>query len=235
MKSPATWSAAIEPRLLAAEGIRALSRSPDDLGAWERVARAQTACVAPDACRLRDGDQGLEQTVEIYPDYAPARSRLAFRLLFAAHMGWIDRDDGCAPAASTRFAPLTLDDSDSWGQIALGYLAMMERRTEESIAAFRRAVELNPNSATAHGDLGRGLAFAGQDREAIAQAEDAIRLSPLDPDMAMFLGAIAVAHYGAGRYAEAAPICRRTVAVASRLSGRATPALCEPRPDRAHR
>src|SRR4029077_11963901 len=77
-----------------------------------------------------------------------------------------------------------------------------ERRTEASIAAFRRAVELNPNSAKAHGDLGRGLAFAGQDCEAIAQAEEAIRLSPLDPDMALFLGAIAVAHYGAGRYGE---------------------------------
>ena len=50
--------AAIEPRLLAAEGIRTLSRSPDDLGAWERVARAETRCVAPDAGRLRDGDQG---------------------------------------------------------------------------------------------------------------------------------------------------------------------------------
>ena len=34
--------AAIEPRLLAAEGVRALSRSSDDLGAWELVARAQT-------------------------------------------------------------------------------------------------------------------------------------------------------------------------------------------------
>jgi len=47
------------------------------------------------------------------------------------------------------------------------------------------------------------LAFAGQDREAIEQAEEAIRLSPLDPMMALFLGAIAVAHYVSGRYAEA--------------------------------
>ena len=35
-------AAAIEPHLLAAEGVRALSRQPDDLGAWELVARAQT-------------------------------------------------------------------------------------------------------------------------------------------------------------------------------------------------
>jgi TolB-like protein len=195
--------AAIEPRLLAAEGIRTLSRSPDDLGAWERVARAET-----DVWRLTRADyataiKGLEQTVEIYPDYAPARSRLAFRLLFSAHMGWIDREYGLLTGRRHATRAIELDDCDSWGQTALGYLGLMERRTEESIAAFRRAVELNPNSAKAHGDLGRGLAFAGYDREAIAQVDDAIRLSPLDPDMALFLGAIAVAHYGAGRYADA--------------------------------
>ena len=54
--------AAIEPRLLAAEGIRALSRSSDDLGAWERVARAET-----DVWRLTRADyataiKGLEQS-----------------------------------------------------------------------------------------------------------------------------------------------------------------------------
>ena len=194
--------AAIEPRLLAAEGIRTLSRSPDDLGAWERVARAEN-----DVWRLTRADyataiKGLEQTVEIYPDYAPARSRLAFCLLFSAHMGWIDREYGLLTGRRHAIRAVELDGGDSWGQAALGYLGMMEWRTGESIAAFRRAVELNPNSAKAHGDLGRGLAFAGQDREAIAQAQDAIRLSPLDPDMALFLGAIAVAHYGAGRYGE---------------------------------
>jgi tetratricopeptide (TPR) repeat protein len=121
-------------------------------------------------------------------------------------MGWVDRDVGLRAGREHAVRAVALDDCDSWAQAALGYLAMMERRTEESIAAFRRAVELNPNSATAHGDLSRALAFAGHDREAIAHAEDAIRLSPMDPDMALFLGGIAVAHYGAGRYAEAVRI-----------------------------
>jgi Flp pilus assembly protein TadD len=90
------------------------------------------------------------------------------------------------------------------GHIALGYLALMERRTEESLAAFRRAVRLNPNSAAAQSHLSRGLAFAGHDKEAIEHGENAIRLSPLDPEMALFLGAIGVAHYVAGRFAAAA-------------------------------
>ena len=37
----------------------------------------------------------------------------------------------------------------------------------------------------------------------IERGEEAIRLSPFDPEMAMFLGGIAVAHYAAGRFPEA--------------------------------
>src|SRR5439155_18330862 len=98
---------------------------------------------------------------------------------------------------------VALDELDPWGQIALGYSSMMERRTEESLAAFRRAINLNPSSATAHCYLRHGLAFAGQGREAIAHGEEAIRLSPLDPETAMFIGGIAVSHYLAGRFQEA--------------------------------
>src|SRR6202171_6080399 len=79
--------AAIEPRLLAAEGIRTLSRSSDDLGAWERVARAQTYLWLLTRADYAAAIKGLRQTVEIYPDYAPGQSRLAFCLLFSAHMG----------------------------------------------------------------------------------------------------------------------------------------------------
>lgn len=195
---------AIEPRLLAAEGVRALARSPDDLGAWELVARAQTQVWRVTRADYATAIDALKQTVAIYPDYAPARSLLAFRLLFAAHMGWVDRDDALRTGRLHAIRAIALDDSDPWGQIGLGYLGMMERRTEESIAAFRRAVELNPNSAAARGGLGHCLAFAGHDREAIEHAENAIRLSPLDPDMAIFVGGIAVAHYCARRYLDAA-------------------------------
>jgi TolB-like protein/cytochrome c-type biogenesis protein CcmH/NrfG len=195
--------AAIEPRLLAAEGVRAFSRSSDDLGAWERVARAQTHVWRLTRSDNEAAADALRRAVEAYPDYAPAQSLLGFCLVFAAHNGWIDRDKGLLAGRQHIVRAIALDDCDPWGQIAFGYSSMMERRTEESIAAFRRAVDLNPNSAAAHCYLSHGLAFAGQDREAIAHGEDAIRLSPLDPEMAMMLGGIAVAHYTAGRYAEA--------------------------------
>jgi TolB-like protein/Flp pilus assembly protein TadD len=196
-------AAAIEPSLLAAEGVRALSRSSEDLGAWELVARAQTHSWRLTRADYETAIGVLNRAVESYPDYAPARSLLSFCLVFAAHMGWVDRDQGLLPGRQHAARAMALDDCDPWGHIALGYLALMERRTEESIAAFRRAVDLNPNSAAAHAHLGHGLAFAGRDREAIEHGENSIRLSPVDPMMALFLGTFAVAHYTAGRFAEA--------------------------------
>jgi TolB-like protein len=191
---------AIEPFVLAAEGIRASTRSAQDLGAWEQVARAQTHVWRLNREDNRAAIDALQVAVETYPDYAPARGMLGFCLVFAAHNGWIDRNEGLKAGREHTLRAIELDHRTAWGQIALGYLRMMERRTEESIGAFDAAVKLNPSSAAAHCYLSHGLAFAGRDREAIEHAEAAIRLSPMDPEMAMFFGGIAVAHYTAGRY-----------------------------------
>jgi TolB-like protein len=196
-------AAALEPHLLAAEGVRALSRSAEDLGAWELVARAQThvwRMTNPDYATAIDM---LQRAVETFPDYAPARSLLAFCLAFAAHMGWADRTQGPLPREHAHRA-IALDEHDPWAHIALGYWALMEKHTDEAIGAFRRALDLNVNSAAANAHLGHALAFAGQHEEAIERAEVAIRLSPFDPMTALSLGTIAVAHYTAGRYVEAA-------------------------------
>src|SRR5262245_42997103 len=195
-------AAALEPHLLAAEGVRALSRSAEDLGAWELVARAQThvwRMTNPDYATAIDMPQRAVQT---FPDYAPARSSRAFCLAVAAHMGWVDRAQRSLPREHANRA-IALDEHDPWAHIALGYWALMERRTEEAIGAFRRALDLNPNSAAANAHLGHALAFAGEQGEAIERAEIAIRLSPFDPMTALSLGTIAVAHYTAGRYTEA--------------------------------
>jgi TolB-like protein/tetratricopeptide (TPR) repeat protein len=195
---------AIEPRLLAAEGVRAtLSRSPGDLGAWELVARAKAHSWRLTRSDYEAAIEPLERAVAAYPDYAPARSLLGFCLVFAAHMGWISRDQGLLPGRQHAIRAIMLDDRDSWGHIALGVCAMMERRTQESLAALHRALKLNPNSATAHAHLSRSFAFAGRVREAIEHGEIAVRLSPLDPEMALFLGGFAIAYFAAGRYARA--------------------------------
>src|SRR5215813_1903258 len=136
---------AIEPFVLAAEGTRAFAREAQDLGAWEHVARAQTHVWRLNVDDNRVAIEALQRTVDAYPNYEPARSLLGFCLVFAAHNGWIEPAEGLKRGREHTLRAIELDSWTTWGQIALGYLRMMEKRTSEAIAAFETAVRLNPN------------------------------------------------------------------------------------------
>ena len=96
-------AAAIEPQLLAAEGVRTLSRSADDLGAWELVARAQTHFWRLTREDCAAAVEPLKRAVEPYPDYAPARGLLAFCLVLPPTWVGSTASKGCSPAVSRRF------------------------------------------------------------------------------------------------------------------------------------
>jgi TolB-like protein len=94
---------AIQPRLLAAEGVRAFSRSPSDLGAWELVARAQTHVWRLNRSDHEAAIDALHRAVDAYPDYAPARSLLGFCLVFPRIMAGSIATRACKPAVRTSF------------------------------------------------------------------------------------------------------------------------------------
>jgi adenylate cyclase len=58
---------------------------------------------------------------------------------------------------------------------------MFSGRHEEARRRLRRATDLDPNSAFAHGYIGISHAFAGEREAALPLLDDAIRLSPRDP------------------------------------------------------
>jgi tetratricopeptide (TPR) repeat protein len=104
-----------------------------------------------------------------------------------------------------------LDDSDPWAHLALAWVAFTRRQTNEAGEEYRRALELNPNFAAAHGYLGLALALDGRASQAIENVEQAMRMSPRDPQNSMFNAALASAHYQAGRYTEAVEYGRRAL------------------------
>jgi hypothetical protein len=110
-------AAAIEPHLLTAEGVRALARSSDDLGAWELVARARAHFWRLTRRDYEIAIETLQHAVDTYPDYAPARASLGFCLVFAAHMGWIDPDQGLPAGGEHASRAIALDDLDPWGTL----------------------------------------------------------------------------------------------------------------------
>lgn len=204
----ASVTAAIEPKLLAAEGIRAESRSIEDLNAWDLVARAVSHFWKLTAAESATAIAMLRQAVQRYPDYAPAHSILAFVLVVSSHLGWTASGTFAAECA---LRAAELDDQDPWAHVALGYLAFTARQTDEAIDCFRRALDINPNFAAARGFIGFALACDGRSEDAIENLQHAIRMSPRDPLNFSFFGGLAAAHYLAGRYAEAVDWARQQV------------------------
>ena len=195
--------AAIEPKLLEAEGIRSQGRSPEDLGAWDMVMQANSLL-----WRLTKTDSDaaiamLRLATERYHDYAPAHSMLAFALLFRAIPVGVSRSQDVKEAVPLASRAAELDDSDPWAHLALGWAAFLMRRTHDAVVEFQRALDINPNFAAAYGHLGQTLAFDGQSDRAIPQLEQALRMSPHDPQNVIVYTALAVAHYVASRYPEA--------------------------------
>jgi TolB-like protein/Flp pilus assembly protein TadD len=202
-------SAVIEPKIVAAEAIRSGRRPVADLNAWDLVARAVWHFWKLNATESEIAVDHLRKAAEHHPNYAAAHSMLAFILLFSAHMGWTAGDRRLAAEQARR--AVDLDDSDPWAYMALGYLAFVNRKTNEAVYHFQTATELNPNFAAAYGYVGLALQHDGQSDDAIGHLDKAIRMSPRDPLNSLFLGGIAGAHYFAGRYQDAIKWARQAV------------------------
>jgi TolB-like protein/class 3 adenylate cyclase/Tfp pilus assembly protein PilF len=202
---------AIEPRLLEAESLRSQDRSPKDIDAWDMVMRANSLFWRLTNTESEAAIEILKRAVELHPDYAPARSMLAFMLLMTR---WAVRTSSefepeVKEAAKLAARAIQLDDSDPWAHLVLGSVAFTQRQTNEAVDEYRRALELNPNFAAARGYLGLALALDGRSDAAIENIEHAMRMSPRDPQNSLFNTALAAAHYQAGRYTEAVGFARR--------------------------
>ena len=144
----------------------------------------------------------LNRAIKRYPNYAPAHSMLAFMLLVSSHLHR-DAFDGTRADASagTRRACRGTRRQRPVGASRAG-LRGVHAATHRPRARpnFNALYSLNPNFAAAHGYLGWTLAFDGQSDKAMTHLEEALRMSPHDPQNAIFNVGMAIAHYMAGRY-----------------------------------
>src|SRR5205085_11270206 len=109
--------------------------------------------------------------------------------------------------AATR--AIELDESSPEGHAALAMLLCYDFKLRESEAEFKRALELDPNYATAHHWYGNTLLTAvGRFDEAIKEGERAIELDPFSLVINTDLGSTFIL---ARRYDEAIAQLRRTL------------------------
>lgn len=195
---------AIEPALAQAERQRAQRKPVPQLDAWESFQRARWLSFGlRSADDVREAVRLYARARELDPSFATAAALEAVARFTLITYLW-EPDPARAVPELLRVAEigLALDEGDPAVQAALGYACGINGDHAREIAAFERAIELNPSLTIAYEGLAGALCAERPD-DAIRISEKAIRLSPRDPHMYFLVHRIAVAHLMAGRYEDA--------------------------------
>ena len=122
----------------------------------------------------------FQEAVEKDPKYARAYAGLADCYAMLSIYGLGPADDYIPKARAAALTSLQIDDSLAEAHASLAIIAQSydyDWPTAEK--EFRRALDLNPNYATAHQWYAESLAFQGRFGEALAESEKARQLDPL--------------------------------------------------------
>ena len=98
---------------------------------------------------------------------------------------------------------LALDANYSPANHAKGDVLRAERRFNDAIAAYERALALNPNNAATYGSLADTYRALGQYEKAIEFYDKAIRFSPRDPLLFAWYCHKGDAYFGLQQYDQA--------------------------------
>jgi tetratricopeptide (TPR) repeat protein len=99
----------------------------------------------------------------------------------------------------------------------LGLLRQMQNRLSEAQNEFEAAISLDPNNARAYLHLGQTLLFLGRPEAAITPLEQAIRLGPDDPKVAITYWTLGTCQLLLGRVGQAIDLLQTAHAADTRL------------------
>lgn len=177
----------------------------------------------------------LQLLVERLPSHPLPLAWLAKWHVFRVNQGWSDDRAGDSQRALD-YATRAIE-SDPTCSIALTVDAWanlnLRKRFDIANQRFEQAVEANPNDSMAWLLKGTMHAFEGKGDTAVAAAQRAIRLSPLDPRRSYYDSLAATAHLSAGNFTRSIELAERSLradrlhlstlralAIAQQLSGR---------------
>jgi adenylate cyclase len=206
--------ASIFPEVGRAEMERAVRKEPGSLDAWDCVLRGSWHLEKFTREDNVEAQSLFGRAVALDPSSASAFAGLAVTHLSEATYGWTDSPERSIEEANRLVRKsLELDSREPRGTLAMAHCLGVGGQRDQMIAVLQRLIELNPNSASSYGQLGFVLSYAGRPDDAITNLERAMRLSPRDHSMHMWLVGMGWAHFAMGRYEAAASWlerCRQT-------------------------
>lgn len=123
----------------------------------------------------------FEKASGLDPAFASALSKLGWTYFADWVMGWSQDRKSLQIAMEKAQNALSANKASFEGQCLAASVLLWEKKHDEAIATYQKALDLNPNYAEACSGLGDALAWAGRPEEAIPLIEEAIRLNPSHP------------------------------------------------------
>jgi TolB-like protein len=158
----------------------------------------------------------FEAALRLNPEHLPALNGLAQTMLVQWQSTWYPRsgDEHLEELDRVMQKALAVKPDDAIAIYHRGYvLKRLHKDLPQALAAFERAITLDPNLAVAHNYVGQIKVFLGRADEAAEPTLKSIQLSPRDPQLALWYYQLALTYVHQQRYDEAVEWGRRSVEV----------------------
>ncbi len=204
----------IAPHIRQAELARAMRKPPQVFSAYDRLLRALHEMQNLDRDAYAGAGALLDEAMAADPDFAaPCAWKTAWYCVMLAQ-DWIgDREAAVEAADAVGRRAVMLDENNALALAAYGHVRAFLRGDFEGALLYQeRARRAGPSHALAWLLSAGGMAYVGRGEDAVAFAEYAIRLAPSDQLRFTQFDWMAMSHYAAGRFDDAARWAARALA-----------------------
>jgi adenylate cyclase len=214
-------AAALRVVLIDAESQRALRERPINPEVIDLTMRG-SALLNKQASResTQRARELFEAALRLSSDHLPALNGLAQTMLVQWQSTWYpsSSEEHLEELHRVMNKALAVKPDDAIATYHRGYvLKRLRKDLTGALAAFERAIAIDPNLAVAHNYVGQIKVFLGRANEAAEHTLKAIQLSPRDPQLALWYYQLALTYIHQRRYDEAVEWGRRSAQVNANL------------------
>lgn len=190
------------PGMHSAERRKAMRKWPGSYNAYDDYLKALDLIGSLERQSFDEARIHLSRAIHSDPGFSTAKAWAARWHSLRVGQGWSDDPRRDADeAAELALHAIHLDEQNALALATYGHVqAYMLGDFEAAIGYLDRARDVNPNSSVAWLLSSVTLSSLGRNKEAIAAAERALRLSPFDQRLFVHYAFLGIVHYDAGDF-----------------------------------
>jgi adenylate cyclase len=207
-------ASSLNVQLTQAESLRSLRERPNNPDAADFAMRGWAALNRPrNPTHLREALKLFDDALDRDAHLTSALVGKARSLTYLAWLRFSATPEEDLAAADKAIAHVLANFPEHpMARFVRGDIAKAQHKFDFAISEFEAAIESDRNLALAYEALGHAKTLIGRSNEAIAPIQKALRLSPHDPALNLWLFHMCHAFTHLARYSEAIPWCLKSVA-----------------------